>query len=352
MNNAVRLTSTMFKAISFGVFWRRAPSIMEIIRSRNELPSSAVTRTTIRSLITFVPPVTALRSPPLSRMTGADSPVMADSSTVAMPSTISPSPAIMSPASQTNRSPIFSSALGTDVSLPLTSLRGIVLVRNLRKASAWALPRPSAIASAKFANKQVNHNQRQIWTLNRLHCPLKKRHPVVMIEPTHTTNITRFLISSRGFNFLNESMTACCTNSEYFISTFVLMIGPLENATGQHQPMFNDWPQAKCGEKREGGNDHNDPQQHAGEGHPVRWQCTGRSLYRFLRGKTTGNRQRRKGHGEPAQEHRRAQGQVVEICISAQAREGAAVVVRRRGVGVKDLTQPVRALIPQTRESR
>ena len=35
---------------------------------------------------TRVPPVTALRSPPLSRMTGADSPVMAASSTLAMPS--------------------------------------------------------------------------------------------------------------------------------------------------------------------------------------------------------------------------------------------------------------------------
>src|ERR1017187_8537860 len=218
---------------------------MEIIRSRNELPSSAVTLTTMRSLMTFVPPVTALRSPPLSRMTGADSPVMADSSTVAMPSTISPSPAIMSPDSQTNRSPIFNSALGNKVSLPLTSLRAIVLVRSLRSASAWALPRPSAIASAKLANRHVNHSQRQIWMLNRLHCPLKKRHIVVMIEPTHTTNITRFLISSRGFSFLNESMTAWRTNSEYLISTFVLMVGPLENTISQHQPVLDDRYQAE-----------------------------------------------------------------------------------------------------------
>ena len=41
-----------------------------------------------------VPPVTALRSPPDSRMTGADSPVIADSSTEATPSTTSPSPGI------------------------------------------------------------------------------------------------------------------------------------------------------------------------------------------------------------------------------------------------------------------
>ena len=102
----------MFSAISFGVFCRRAPSIIAIIRSRNELPASAVTRTTMRSLMTRVPPVTALRSPPLSRMTGADSPVMADSSTVAIPSTISPSAGIMSPASQTNRSPSLSDGTG------------------------------------------------------------------------------------------------------------------------------------------------------------------------------------------------------------------------------------------------
>ena len=51
-------------------------------------------RTLIQSEITVVPPVTALRSPPLSRITGADSPVMAASLTAAMPSITSPSPGI------------------------------------------------------------------------------------------------------------------------------------------------------------------------------------------------------------------------------------------------------------------
>jgi hypothetical protein len=64
-----------------------------------------VIRTTIRSDSTFVPPVTALRSPPASRMTGADSPVMADSSTLAMPSMTSPSPGMIWPASTTTMSP-------------------------------------------------------------------------------------------------------------------------------------------------------------------------------------------------------------------------------------------------------
>ncbi len=102
----------------------------------------------------------------------------------------------------------------------------MVFVRILRSASAWALPRPSAIASAKFANRHVNHNQRQIWMLNRLHPPGMNRMAVVQIDPTQTTNITRFLISSRGFSFLNESMTAWLTNSEYLISTFVLISSP------------------------------------------------------------------------------------------------------------------------------
>ena len=65
-------------------------------------------RTTMRSDRTLVPPVTAERSPPDSRMTGADSPVMADSSTEAMPSTISPSEGMRSPASHTTRSPLAS----------------------------------------------------------------------------------------------------------------------------------------------------------------------------------------------------------------------------------------------------
>src|SRR5271169_2815208 len=64
---AIRMSS----AISFGVFCRLAPSTRAIIRSRNVWPGSEVIWTTIRSDSTTVPPVTALRSPPDSRITGA-----------------------------------------------------------------------------------------------------------------------------------------------------------------------------------------------------------------------------------------------------------------------------------------
>ncbi len=108
----------MSSAISFGVLRRLVPSTRAIMRSRKLAPGSWVIRTTIRSESTRVPPVTALRSPPDSRITGADSPVIADSSTEAMPSTTSPSPGIGSPASQTTRSPGRSSAAGTRSSIP------------------------------------------------------------------------------------------------------------------------------------------------------------------------------------------------------------------------------------------
>ena len=104
---SVMPASRMFSAISFGVFCRTAPSTSAIMRSRKVEPCAAVIRTLSQSEVTRVPPVTAERSPPLSRMTGADSPVIADSSTEATPSMTSPSLGIRSPVSTSTRSPCF-----------------------------------------------------------------------------------------------------------------------------------------------------------------------------------------------------------------------------------------------------
>jgi hypothetical protein len=93
-------------------------------------------------------------------MTGADSPVIALSSTLAIPSMTSPSAGIGSPVSQTNWSPFWSSDAPTRVSVPFASnLRANVVVLARRSESACALPLPSATASAKFANRTVNHSQ-------------------------------------------------------------------------------------------------------------------------------------------------------------------------------------------------
>ena len=117
-NARVNPASVTVKASSFGVFCRTAPSTSAIIRSRNEFPAETVIFTIIRSEITLVPPTTPDRSPPASLTTGADSPVMADSSTIATPSTTSPSPGISSPAETTTRSPSRRSSELTCVTLP------------------------------------------------------------------------------------------------------------------------------------------------------------------------------------------------------------------------------------------
>ena len=111
-----------------------------------------------------MPPVTAERSPPDSRITGADSPVIADSSTEPTPSITSPSAGMTSPASTITTSPRCSSAAGS--SRPSRS-RASVVVRVARSVAACALPRPSAIASAKFANSTVSQSQNAITPTNQ-----------------------------------------------------------------------------------------------------------------------------------------------------------------------------------------
>ena len=63
--------------------------------------------------MTRVPAVTAERSPPASRITGADSPVIAASLTEATPSITSPSAGMRSPVSTSTISPTSSCVAGT-----------------------------------------------------------------------------------------------------------------------------------------------------------------------------------------------------------------------------------------------
>ena len=98
----------------------------------------------------------------------------------------------------------------------------MVAVRILRNASACALPRPSAMASAKLANRQVNQSQRVIWRLN----PENRwsRNAVERMAPIQTTNMTGFLSSSRGCSFWQAPSMAWRISSEYLISIFALIV--------------------------------------------------------------------------------------------------------------------------------
>ncbi len=213
----VRLASRMLRAISFGVFWRFAPSTIAIIRSRKVSPGSVVTRTISQSESTRVPPVTALRSPPLSRITGALSPVMALSSTEAAPTMTSPSAGISSPASTSTISPRLrrpEATLSERASRSgAESLWASTSWRAFRRVSACARPRPSASASAKLANTTVNHRRRDMARVNPLvpsGVPARdsKNSTRVSKAPTHTTNITGLRTCTRGSSLRNEFVTA------------------------------------------------------------------------------------------------------------------------------------------------
>ena len=179
------------------------------------MPGSWVISTTIRSESTLVPPVTAERSPPASRITGADSPVIADSSTEAMPSITVPSPGIASPASTMTTSPRSSSEAGFS---PPSRRRAVVSERIERRLAAWARPRPSASASARLAKTTVSQSQTAIAKLNQAGSwpppsgpPPKTRisqATVVIAAPISTTSITGLRACTRGSSLRSDSSRA------------------------------------------------------------------------------------------------------------------------------------------------
>src|ERR1035437_7981448 len=358
----VRPARRMSSAISFGVFWRSAPSTRRIIRSRKVCPCSDVIWTTMRSESTVVPPVTAERSPPASRMTGADSPVMAHSLTDAMPSTTVPSPGIISFTSTTTRSSFLSWVDGTRSSrcaFPSpTSRRATVSVRARRSASACALPRPSATASAKFAKKTVAQSQNTIWSWNPKR-PFGERpgsrKSVVARAPTSTMNMTGFFIIRAGFSLVKASTAArerIARSRREVGFVRVTVASPSEELSGAHQEMLHDGAQRKGGEEREGADDQDHADEEHDEDRPVHGKGSDGLRHFLLRRKRSRDAQQGDDHQEAAEEHREAQGHVVEVRVRVQPGEGATVVPRGAREGVEDLGEPVRPRVVQAGQAR
>src|SRR5438552_18778494 len=73
------------------------------------------------------------------------------------------------------------------------------------------------MASAKLANRTVNHSQRAICTEKPTPSALRKMSrttkTVVTAAPTSTTNITGFLITTGGLSLTNDSRIARLTIS-------------------------------------------------------------------------------------------------------------------------------------------
>src|SRR6202158_586095 len=324
----VNPASRMFSAISLGVFWRSAPSTRAIMRSRKVSPGFAVILTLIWSDKTRVPPVTAERSPPLSRITGADSPVIADSSTEATPSRISPSEGMNSPVETSTRSPARSFELGIFSIRPLSSGRlASVSERALRSVSACALPRPSAIASAKFANSTVNHSHNVICRLNLNALPPRNNNTVVMTLPTSTTNMTGLPIILRGFSFRNASQTARLTifhsQTAFF---FVAILKTSERFACTHQHVLQNRPKAQSRKECQSPHDQN----HTDEQRREQWrgdrECPERRRNIFLARQITGDGEHGQDHQEATSQHRYAARGVVPERVPVQPSESGAVI--------------------------
>ena len=233
-NIIVKETNKVFRAISFGVFCLEAPSTRDIILSKNDSPGSELIRTLIQSDTTSVPPVTEEKSPPLSLVTGADSPVIADSSILAIPSIISPSLGIISPTFTKTTSPFFRSLLEISISFPSSKIfLALVSFFVFFNVSACAFPLPSATDSAKFANNKVINKimETSILYLLALSLPSfikfgKKASNRQIINPISTTNITGFFIIYLGFNFKNAPLIEVFIISLLTNFVFLLTIFP------------------------------------------------------------------------------------------------------------------------------
>ena len=244
-------------------------------------------RTMIRSDSTLVPPVTALRSPPLSRMTGADSPVIADSSTEAMPSMISPSPGIISPASATTRSPLRRLTRQPSPACVLPAAASCAggapasPVRIRRSVSACALPRPSATASAKLAKITVNQSQSAIVKVNHTRHRLGGRvQPIAQPEhrwsgrcrprPRTSPDSWRRRADSSFFRLSQDRRRAGSSGSNRE-SRFDLA-AMSEHLSVSGEQCFDDRPERERGEERQRADDDDDGDEQDGEQRAGGWE--------------------------------------------------------------------------------
>ena len=205
----VRPASRIFRAISFGVFCRSAPSTRAIMRSRKVSPGLEVMRTLIWSESTrgaagHRRAVAAGFANHGRRFAGngrfIDGSDALDDLAIAGNELAGDHRPRHRRCATWSRAPVLGS-VREQCDWPWSRLRA------LRSASAWALPRPSAMASAKFANSTVNHSHSVIWRSK----PNAGAPPRTQQDrdsdhssPTSTTNMTGFFIM-RGISFRIES---------------------------------------------------------------------------------------------------------------------------------------------------
>src|SRR5665811_1491562 len=176
-----------------------------------------------------------------------------------------------------------------------------VSVRVLRRLSACALPRPSATASAKFANSTVNHSQMTI----------------------SSTKITGFLIRVAGLSLTkawpiagNTIFGSKSVETGIRLRSFEVSIAVtpnesvLEQRARGHREVLDEGPERERGEEGEAANDHDHADDQADKkAAGGRERASGRRDALFL-DERAGDRHCRDDHEEAPDEHRDRAGDV------------------------------------------
>ena len=153
--------SRMLRAISLGVFCRLAPSTRAIMRSRKVSPGFE--RDAHDDPVGQHPGAAGDRRAVAARLADDRGRLAGDGRLVdrgdALDDLAVAGDDLARPRRRTGRRPAAALDGLLDRRRPALRTRAMVSERVLRRVSAWALPRPSAMASAKLANSTVNHSQ-------------------------------------------------------------------------------------------------------------------------------------------------------------------------------------------------
>src|SRR5262245_41668058 len=189
------------------------------------------------------------------------------------------------------------------------------------------------MASAKLANRTVNHSQSAIWNWKaRLPPPVttsRTRKMVVIAAPTSTTNITGFFISVSGFSFANEARTArltisgsnrgrdrasflgrsevgssggICGVTVGSVVVVAMLLAPKLSAV--HQEMLDDRTERKRREEGQRTNDQDGADEQSDEQRSVRGKCSRGRRDFLLGGEASGRGKQRDQEQESADPHR------------------------------------------------
>ncbi len=134
-----------------------------------------------------------------------------------------------------------------------------------RSDAACALPRPSAIASAKLPNNTVSHSQTTIWIWNDSASPDRdvNSRTVSSVATTAVVNMTGFLTSALGASLRNASPSAGPASWAENIegAAALAIIVSLEQLAGDHREMVGDRSEREAGQEGQAADDQDDADQ-------------------------------------------------------------------------------------------